>query len=69
MGEDRVRVLASGAMSAVTRLAGRAFRGVHLQGGTFAVLPHDVADPARRLRRDPGDGEALDDLDSAGGAG
>ncbi|GAA2595484.1 hypothetical protein GCM10010435_88150 [Winogradskya consettensis] len=39
--------------------------GVHIQGDTFANLQQQVADVARRLRRDPSDDEALDDLDYA----
>ncbi|SNT16565.1 hypothetical protein SAMN06264365_14818 [Actinoplanes regularis] len=50
---------------AVTQLAGRAFPDVHIQGDTFANLRQEVADAARRLRREPDDGEALDDLDYA----
>ena len=56
-------MLASGGNVAVTHLAGRAFPGLHIQGDTFANLRQEVADVARRLRQDPTDGEALDDLD------
>jgi hypothetical protein len=34
-------------------------------GDTFAALRQEVLAAARRLRRDPADGEALDDLDHA----
>ncbi|MEU8665253.1 DUF6959 family protein, partial [Actinoplanes philippinensis] len=67
MAESEARVLAAGGNVAVTHLGGRAFPGVHLQGDTFANLREALAAAAGRLRRDPGDGEALDDLDHAVG--
>ncbi|MEU4620374.1 hypothetical protein AB0G04_10415 [Actinoplanes sp. NPDC023801] len=67
MNDERARVLARGGNVAVTQLHGRAFPGIHVQGDTFAVLRDQVVDAARRLRRDPADGEALDDLDYVGG--
>jgi hypothetical protein len=67
MSETRARVLARGGNVAVTHLDGRAFPGVHVQGDTFAELLNGVTGAAGRLRRDPGDGEALDDLDYVAG--
>ena len=49
----------------MTHLPGRAFPGVHVQGDTFADLGGQFAAAAQRLRHDPGDAEALDDLDYA----
>ncbi|WP_436535440.1 DUF6959 family protein [Actinoplanes sp. HUAS TT8] len=63
MSDERADVLARGGNVAVTRLAGRAFPGVHIQGDTFAELVRQAADAARQLRRDPSDGDALEDLD------
>ncbi len=59
-------MLARGGNIAVTQLDGRAFPGLHIQGDTFANLRQQVVESARRLRRDPGDSEALDDLDYVG---
>ena len=65
VSDERMRVLAIGGNIAVAQIIGRAFPGVHIQGDTFADLHQQVADVARRLRRDPRDAEALDDLDYA----
>jgi hypothetical protein len=67
MSETRARVLARNGNVAATHLDGRAFPGVHVQGDTFAGLLRAVTDAAGRLRRDPGDAEALDDLDHVAG--
>ncbi|MBG0569255.1 DUF6959 family protein [Actinoplanes aureus] len=63
VSDEQGQVLAIGGNVAVTQLIGREFPGLHIQGDTFANLQHQVADVARRIRRDPSDGEALDDLD------
>jgi predicted RNase H-like HicB family nuclease len=65
VSDEQGQVLAIGGNVAVTHLVGRAFPGVHMQGDTFANLRQQIADVARRLRRDPSDDEALDDLDYA----
>ncbi len=65
VSDEQGRVLAIGGNVAVTQLIGRAFPGVHVQGDTFADLQQQLAHVARRLRLDPGNDEALDDLDYA----
>ncbi|MEU1688894.1 hypothetical protein [Micromonospora sp. NPDC005707] len=65
MSQEQAQVLSRGTNCAVVELAGRAFPGLHLQGDTFAALWIQLADAARTLREDPGNGEALDDLDYA----
>ncbi|MFE9690341.1 DUF6959 family protein [Micromonospora sp. NPDC005806] len=65
MSQEQAQVLSRGGNCAVVQLAGRAFPGIHLQGDTFAALWMQLADAARSLREDPGNGEALDDLDYA----
>jgi hypothetical protein len=50
---------------AVVQLPGRTFPGVHVQGDTFAALRTELSAAARILRLDPGNDEALDELDHA----
>ncbi|SCF04171.1 hypothetical protein GA0070562_5477 [Micromonospora tulbaghiae] len=65
MSQEQAQVLSRGGNWAVVQLAGRAFPGLHVQGDTFAALWTQLAEAARMLREDPGDGKALDDLDDA----
>ncbi|NJC14865.1 hypothetical protein Q3V37_03680 [Micromonospora profundi] len=65
MSQEQARVLTRGVNCAVVQLVGRTFPGIHLQGDTFAGIWTQLADAARTLREDPGNGEALDDLDYA----
>jgi Family of unknown function (DUF6959) len=48
---------------AVVHMPGRKFPGIHVQGDTFAILRTQLAGVARRLHGEPGDPDALDDLD------
>ncbi|SBT37260.1 DUF6959 family protein [Micromonospora auratinigra] len=65
MSQEQAQVLTRGANCAVVQLTGRAFPGIHVQGDTVAALWRQLAEAARTLREEPGDGEALDDLDHA----
>ena len=65
MSQEQAQVLSRGTNWAVVQLAGRAFPGLHVQSDTFAALWTQLAEAARMLREDPGNGEALDDLDDA----
>jgi hypothetical protein len=65
MSDEVARVLARSGNVAVTRLDGRVFPGVHIQGDTFAGLHRQLADGLGRLHRTATDAGALDDLDHA----
>jgi hypothetical protein len=65
MEPESAVVLSRAGNCAVVQLPGRAFPGVHVQGDTFRLLQGQVAWAARTLRQDPGNDEALDELDDA----
>ncbi|GAB1644704.1 DUF6959 family protein [Krasilnikovia sp. MM14-A1259] len=63
MSSDKPEVLARTGNHAVVHLPGRAFPGIHLPGDSFAALHLQLAAAARALRAEPGDEDALGELD------
>jgi hypothetical protein len=63
--ETTPRRLARAGNWAVVRLPGRAFPGINVQGDTFAALVRSLAEAAQRVRSEPTNPAALDDLDAS----
>ncbi|BFU47362.1 DUF6959 family protein [Krasilnikovia sp. MM14-A1004] len=63
MSSEKADVLARTGSHAVVHLPGRAFPGIHVPGDGFAALHLQLAAAARALRAEPGDQDALGELD------